>query len=259
MRSALAARLRDTRCRPTSKPNPKKNFFEKLKVMLQQRRAHSPHPPTTMSLRISNQQILDHRASKKTAGLHGCQNGRDAPLTSLFGISWKVDAKGRWADQEGYDPEDPACFCHDCRTTFDPDGSIDLKLLQAGHDVARHIYADLLPVELRPPPLPPVLLAKRTPGGGLSPLDTEQPTYALFEEIPTSLPAPRARDVMNETSEERLKGDLAALRSDLQGQIVEWMDKRRLAYDGPEATLISINKEVDKLWAKLKAVELLLQ
>jgi len=213
-----------------------------------------------MSLTLTPQQIQDFRAAKKAAGVYGCQS-EDDRLYSYRGISWKVDAKGRYADQEGYDPEDPACFCHDCRTTFDPDATVDLKLLQNGHDVACQVYADLLPETLRPTPLPPVFLAKRTPGGGISPLDTVQPRYSSFGEIPTSLPAPRARDVMNETAEERLKADLATLRYDLQGQLVVCMDKRRLAYEGPEreSFLASINEEADKLWAKLKAVELLMK
>lgn len=40
---------------------------------------------------------------------------------------------------------DPPCFCHDCRSLWDKDGSIDLALIKKGHKLARYIYASILP------------------------------------------------------------------------------------------------------------------
>ena len=45
--------------------------------------------------------------------------------------------------------------------------------------------------------------------------------------IPLSLPAPRVRDIMNETPQERLRGDLATLRGKISSQLVRVMDSRR--------------------------------
>jgi hypothetical protein len=211
-----------------------------------------------MHLTITPQQIQENRAARKAAGLWGCKSEGDTRLTSMRGISWKMDAKGRYGDDKDYDPEDPACFCYDCRESFDPDAVVDLKLIVKGHEGALRAYATLLPDELRPAPTPALNLAKRTPGGGI---DTLLPTYSTFEEVPMSLPAPTHRDIMNESPQQRLKGDLATLRYDLHGQLIVCMDKERLAYDGPdkESFLASLREEEKKLWAKLKAVELLLE
>jgi hypothetical protein len=80
-------------------------------------------------------QIKEHRAGRKASGLMGCIDGvSDIPLTSLKGMSWKPA-----------DPKNPDCFCHDCRTTWDPEGSIDLELINEGHERACYVYASLLP------------------------------------------------------------------------------------------------------------------
>lgn len=80
------------------------------------------------------EQILSHREKRKRSGLIGCKDGSDTPLGSLSGISWRPE-----------DPMSPHCFCHDCRTTWDPEGTIDVELITAGNTRARFTYASLLP------------------------------------------------------------------------------------------------------------------
>jgi hypothetical protein len=110
--------------------------------------------------------------------------------------------------------------------------------------------------------------AEPVPGPGrivLPPrLDTTRPTYGSFDEVPSSLPAPRARDIMNESPAERLKMDLATLRGRIQSELVVVMDSRRRAvfFDNPEegaAFLSKVREQETKLWKKLEAIDLLLQ
>ena len=204
----------------------------------------SHQPPTTMS--ITTSQIQAHRAARKASGLTGCISGRPVPPMDFGGYkdvqSWRPS-----------DPMKPHCFCFDCRDLWDNDASIDLQLLKDGYAAALSTYAELL-------------LPQRTNGGGLLPpplrVDTFLGSYDSFEEVPTSLPAPRHRDVMNETKEERLKKDLGELRATIQGDLVRAMDKRRCGvfYDEPERSeyLRSVDDQENKLWLKLDAVELLM-
>jgi len=83
---------------------------------------------------ITAEQIIAHREGRKKSGLLGCITGEDTPLYSLKGMTWRPA-----------DPMNPSCFCHDCRTTWDSDGSIDLELIKAGNERALFVYASLLP------------------------------------------------------------------------------------------------------------------
>jgi hypothetical protein len=84
---------------------------------------------------INTDQIKAHRAQRKAAGLVGCIDGvSDLPLYSMRGMTWRPA-----------DPKNPHCFCHDCRTTWDPEGSIDLELINEGNEQACFTYASLLP------------------------------------------------------------------------------------------------------------------
>lgn len=215
------------------------------------------------TLSITPQQIINHRATRKAAGLVGCITGRPEPEMNFFGYS---DVQS-WRPA---DPMKPHCFCFDCRELWDNDASIDLQLILDGHRWARETYAELLPMDMRPEnPSPPSLrvpLPTRTNGGGipLPPrINTEQPSYGSFDEIPTSLPAPRARDIMNESSDERLRMDLAILRGKLQSDLVVVMDRRRnaICYDNPidrSIFLAGIGVEEEAITNKLAAIDLLL-
>ncbi len=255
--------------------------------------ALSPQPSNTMSsLNITAQQIQDHRAARKASGLAGCITGRPVPEMSLYGYS---DVQS-WRPA---DPMKPHCFCFDCRDLWDKDASIDLQLLKEGHKMAMWTYAELLPADQRPKKEAETpALAKPMPGGGTEALvggwgvplpprtmtehpeayvrgvprevffppprvDTSAPAYESFEEVPTSLPAPRHRDVMNETKAERLRGDLAELRAKIQGDLVRTMDKRRrgVYYEEPDRSeyLRSVDQQENALWLKLDAVELLMK
>lgn len=247
-----------------------------------------------MSLNITSQQIIDNRNARKAAGLVGCISGRPAPSLDFFGYKdvqiWNVDANGRMNGDPGFNRMDPGCFCFDCRSAFDPRAEVDLKLVQDGHVEARRTYASLLPTELVPPPravvppssspllrgatagdvpslCQPPLLQRTSSGGIAAPLflrvDTTQPTYDGFDGIPTSLPAPRARDILNESPDERLRADLGILRGKLQTKLVLAMDRARQAvcYDDAEerATfLATVRADEQALWRKLDAVDLLL-
>lgn len=227
-----------------------------------------------MSLTITPQQIKDHRAARKAAGMVGCKDGSDMPLDSLKGISWRPA-----------DPMNPSCFCHDCRDSWDSDASVDVQLIQNGNTSALWTYASLLPEDQRPvkvekpklalpmrsngggvdwpprtntyipddgeetpppvrtmtehPEMFPPLLARSNGGGVEMPplrVDTSIPRYGSFDDVPDSLPAPRHRDIMNEAPSERLRKDLGELRMRIQGQLVQVMDKKRRAayYDEPQ-------------------------
>jgi hypothetical protein len=214
-----------------------------------------------MSLSISTQQIKDHRAARKASGMVGCITGKPEPEMDMFGYgdvqSWRPS-----------DPMKPHCFCFDCRDLWDSDATIDLQLLQDGHTGALWTYTDLLPSGFVHPKhaTPAVPLPKRSNGGGiaLAPcVETSVPSFRSFDEVPMSLPAPRNRDIMNETKEERLNMDLAQLRGQLQGDLIIVMDsRRRLAfYDDLEERMAEarkINAQENAIWAKLDAIDLLL-
>ena len=227
-----------------------------------------------MSFPVTAQQIKDHRAARKASGLVGCISNKPAPPLDFFGYkdvqSWRP-----------IDPMKPYCFCFDCRDLWDNDATIDLQLLQDGNTAALWTYGELFPPEFVHPkhtlpqrsngggiseePVPS--LAKPTPGGGITmPLrvDTSAPRYGSFDEIPTSLPAPRHRDLLNETPEERLKMDLAILRGKLQSDLVTVMDSRRalLYNDGPDDRIVvecQIDAKENALCAKIQAIDLLLK
>lgn len=254
-----------------------------------------------MSLNITSQQIIDNRNARKAAGLVGCISGRPAPALDFFGYKdvqiWNRDASGRLNGDPGFDRMNPGCFCFDCRSAFDPRAEVDLQLILDGHSVARWTYAELLPSDAVPPRedarlnirsnadgIPPSLLLsavggdapsfrqpplpQRSASGGIVPpllprVDTTQPTYGSFSEIPTSLPAPRARDILNESPDERIRGDLGILRGKLQSKLVLTMDRARQAvcYDDPterDAFLATVRADEQALWRKLDAVDLLL-
>lgn len=205
-----------------------------------------------MSLNITTQQIKDHRAARKAAGLAGCISGRPEPPLDFFGYkdvqSWRP-----------IDPMKPYCFCFDCRDLWDNDATIDLQLLEDGHTVALMTYSELLPPEFVHPKH--VALPQRSNGGGISmpPLciDTSVPKYGSFDEIPSSLPAPKHFDGS-------LKAQLAKLRGEIQAELVVVMDSRRGlsnhddAYDRVLAEATIHAKEA-ALWSKLDAIDILMK
>lgn len=238
-----------------------------------------------MSLNITAQQIIDNRTARKSAGLVGCISGRPVPELDFFGYKdvqiWNVDANGHMNGDPGFNRMDPGCFCFDCRSAFDPRAEVDLQLVQNGHVEARRTYASLLPTELVPPPrdpptpssstapTPALPLPTRSMSGGIAPplllrVDTAPRSYGSFSEIPTSLPAPRARDILNETPNERLRADLGTLRGKLQSKLIVAMDRARQAvsYDDPteRATfLATVREDEQALWRKIDAIDLLLK
>lgn len=240
------------------------------------------HKMSTLS--ITPQQIIDFRAARKASGMAGCITGRPTPELDFFGYkdvqSWRPA-----------DPMQPHCFCFDCRELWDSDASIDVQLIQNGHKMALWTYEQILPKGSVPPrdEAPRPALPLPMPSGGISrdevpllartmtehpeargwgavpPLrvDTSVRTYGSFSEVPMSLPAPRHRDVMNESHSERIRGDLAELKGQLQSELVVTMDRRRNAVcydDGDEkaAFLAQVAKDEAAIWAKLDAVTLLL-
>jgi hypothetical protein len=240
----------------------------KLNTSTSEYLALSPQPSNNMAstLNITPEQIKTHRATRKAAGLAGCISGRPVPEMDLFGYkdvqSWRPA-----------DPMNPHCFCFDCRDLWDNDASLDVQLLKEGNKMAMSTYSELLPAEAPPATRTmtehPEAYARGVPREVFFPpaqglwVDTTGPTFHSFEEVPTSLPAPRHRDIMNETQKERLKGDLAELRGRIQGDLVRTIDKRRLGvyYDEPERSeyLYDVDEEERMLWVKLDAVELLLK
>lgn len=245
-----------------------------------------------MNVNITPEQIMKHRADRKEVGLVGCQDGSDMPLRSLRGISWRMDTKGRQVDHPDFDEDDPHCFCHDCRRTFDPDGTHDLKLINMGKAEAIRVYSDLIratlptrsngggiaspslptrtmtehpeaykmgvPREVLFAPPPPLFLQRSMSLGVPSP-----PPVDTCEQTPLTLASSRMRDIVNETPKQRLKGDLSVLRGEIQNKLVRVMDSRRraVALEGEdrEEFLESIHQKESALWAKLDAVDLLLK
>lgn len=187
---------------------------------------------------VTPEQILAHRKARKESGMTGCITGQPEPELDFFG----------YADVQSWrpaDPMNPHCFCFDCRDLWDPKALIDTELVNTWHTEASKVYEDLLPkpeTKLRPPPL-------------LIPPRTE--TYLAWPM------APRHRDVMNETKEERIKKDLLDLISSFRGDLIEVMDSRRrtLYYENPQERdefLKEVSKKEDDLWDKIRAAELLI-
>lgn len=172
---------------------------------------------------VSPSDILNHRKWRSASGLVGCKDGSDAPLSSLRGISWRPA-----------DPMNPSCFCHDCRSEWDSDGVIDAELVNSGHKMACYTYNSLLEKPTYP------VLPTRTNGGGIPPpLDIPPLSATTFEEIPTSIPAPRNRDIMNETNEVRLRNDLFEYLMKLEDDLINMMDtKRNIFPDMPNRDLL---------------------
>lgn len=92
-------------------------------------------------LSITTDQILNHRAARKAAGLVGCISGKPAPPINFFGYS---DVQS-WRPS---DPMNPHCFCFDCRGLWDRDATIDLQLVQTGHRGALEVYGELLVTQI---------------------------------------------------------------------------------------------------------------
>ncbi len=78
-----------------------------------------------------------------------------------------------------------------------------------------------------------------------------------------SAPAPRHRDVMNESANIRMKRDLLQLLGEMQAQMVIDMDRRRdaLSREGgiAKALVSHYEKKEDEIWEKIHAAELLIK
>jgi hypothetical protein len=88
-------------------------------------------------------------------------------------------------------------------------------------------------------------------------------TIPRLSEVPTSLPAPRHRDILNETRETRVKKDLLEMLLNYRSEMVTIMDSRRSAcfYEDPKKRdefLAAVNKQEADLWALIHAVELII-
>ena len=218
---------------------------------------------------LSPATILAHRAHKKNSGVTGCKTKRSYP-TALLGY------KDIWTYYPT-DPMNPECFCVDCRGEWDPDGTLDFQILQEGNVDAQRAYVELLPPEMVPPaplkqdlalPMETTMLGLALPmrstmeGIQIPPLTIEPQNYSTFEEIPTSLPAPRNRDVMNETVEERMRNDLQDLKLQLLKHLSKAMDSRyeslSMAEKERKVFLSSLTAKENALWEKFDAVETLL-
>jgi hypothetical protein len=111
--------------------------------------------------------------------------------------------------------------------------------------VSRSLWFPSSPVE-GPPRPPPIQIPTHNEGA-----------------VPMSLPAPRHRDVMNESRETRIKKDLLELLTRYRGQILDVMDSRRTAcfYDDPkkrDELMAEVRKKEDDLWDLIHAVELII-
>ena len=253
---------------------------------------------------MSNVTVSDitcHREWLKASGATGCITGQPPPsrLYDFFGFRdikiWYRDATGRMNGDEGFDPKNPMCFCFDCRSTFDPSGTIDCELVNAGDKRACEAYAPLLKnyTNTEDIPLfrtdcqqgwcdpcigPPIKRQGSETYNGvtyhmdgtatscysppLPPLSIPTLSATHFDEIPTSLPAPRHRDIMNETTEERIKNDLARFRGDIQNELVFIMDTRRGIFtdgSGKDELLDYLNEKEVSLQNKLDAINILLK
>jgi hypothetical protein len=208
---------------------------------------------------VTPQQILNHRTWSVAAGDPQCYWG---DLTTFSGAHYFPISN-----------RDPPCFCARCRNLYDETGEADAELVNSGHARARKSYASLFL-----PPSPPSEVTRTEENGGWTdlfpkrsgtewhggvPLHVTIPPLSAthFDAIPTSLPAPRHRDIMNETDDERMKNDLALLRMKYQRDLIEKMDSKRSVFlDNPdrEEVLASIRAEEDVIWQKIEAVKLLL-
>lgn len=153
---------------------------------------------TNNSVTVSD--ILKHRALRKRLGMVGCKDGRDMPLSSLRGISWRPS-----------DPKNPSCFCTDCRDTWDADGVIDAELVNEGHKRACWTYEALLskaweqnshPAPQRTMTEHPEAYARGVP---------REVFFPPMRRITPELITPPRRDVVNEMDDQRLKNDLLEL------------------------------------------------
>ncbi len=249
------------------------------------------------TMQITPEQIINHRELRKKAGMAGCVTGRPVPALDFFGYRdvqiWNVDANGRMNGDPGFDRKNPRCFCFDCRGAFDPRAEVDTELVNSGNERACDVYASLLmaaaPVASPPPPpkaspvLAPLHLPTRTmtehpeayargvprsvwfpsspplaAGGRPPPIEIPP-----LSEVPTSLPAPRHRDIMNENRDTRIKKDLLEQIMHYRGELVEVIDSRRSAAyieqkDAREDYLAKVSKKENDLWDKIRACELLI-
>lgn len=238
---------------------------------------------------MSNVTVSDitcHREWLKASGATGCITGQPPPqrLYDFFGFRdikiWYRDATGRMNGDEGFDPKNPACFCFDCRSTFDPSGTIDCEIVNAGDKRACEAYAPLISnlTNTDNPAFPSCKRQGSETYNGvtyhmdgtatscysppLPPLSIPSLSATHFDEIPTSLPAPRHRDIMNETTEERIKNDLARFRSDIQNELVFIMDTRRNIFTdgaGKDELLDYLNDKEATLQNKLDAINVILK
>ena len=82
-------------------------------------------------------EILQHRATRKAAGMVGCEPPPPTEFKIVFGYgdiwTWRPE-----------DPMNPHCLCFDCRGVWDKDGTIDAQLVNNGHKRACEVYANLL-------------------------------------------------------------------------------------------------------------------
>ena len=165
------------------------------------------------TLSISPSDILAHRSRRKQAGLVGCKDGSDMPLSSLSGMSWRPA-----------DPMNPSCFCFDCRDTWDADGLIDLHLLQNGHERAVDTYASLFSHKTKAPVSPPVAdvglsnLAPTTTEVGFS-NEIQVPAVPLSLSLP--IPAPN--------HEPAILQSISQLIREVQAEQIRAMDLKRLS------------------------------
>lgn len=235
---------------------------------------------------ISPIQIVKHRALRKAAGLTGCISGRPVPEMDFFGYKdvqiWFRDASGRLNGDADFNRRDPYCFCFDCRDAFDPEGTLDAELVNEGHKRARIIYASLLqePVaEVLPArtltehpeaykmdvPRETWFPAAPLPQRSMTNVPWALPKLEIPEGVPPiSLPAPRHRDVMNETRETRIRNDLLEKISDFRAELIEVMDSRRTLYEGDripdsDEPRRLLDRREEDLWKKINAAELLIE
>lgn len=253
------------------------------------------------SLNITKEQIQQHRASRKASGLAGCITGRPVSNRIVFGYSdvqsWRpadpmkphcfcFDCRDLWDKDASIDLQLLEQGHKMAMWTYAELLPADQRPSPVKEEAAAPGLAKPMPgggigwgtgtlsADELTAPLPartmtehPEAYKMGVPRSIFFPpplrVDTTLGSYNDFDEVPTSLPAPRHRDVMNETKAERLKGDLGELRAKIQGDLVRTMDKRRrgVFYDEPQRSefLMQVDQEEHALWVKLDAVELLLK